>query len=149
MAKTKPTSSKASAGHGKIRVGRDATSGQFLTKAKGFAGAGKVARAAKLPKTVVAERGSEPKRERQTDKVELRVSPVAKSRLQAAAVATRKTVSAFLLDSGLDRADMVLADRTLFVLDDKTYDAFVTVLEAPTRPKPRLARLLTEPSVVD
>ena len=96
-----------------------------------------------------AEAKAAAKATRQTGKVELRINPVAKSRLQAAAAAARQSLSAFLLDSGLERADNVLADRTLFMLDDKTWKAFSKALEAPSRPKPRLKRLLNEPSFIE
>lgn len=129
--KSKPPR-KAAAG----RLTRQAATGMPVSKPKALAASGEhVHRVLK--------------RQRQSDKVELRVTPVAKARLQAAAAAARQTLSAFLLDSGLERADTVLADRTLFLLDDKTWNAFVAALDAPTRPKPRLKRLLSEPSVVD
>jgi uncharacterized protein (DUF1778 family) len=131
--------SKASRTTRSLRLSREVVTGRIVTKVmepKAFSPSGKLVR------TLV-------KRPRQTDKVELRVAPDAKARLQAAAAASRQTLSGFLLDSGLERADNVLADRTLFLLDDKTWKAFVAALEAPTRPKPRLKRLLTEPSIVD
>lgn len=48
--------------------------------------------------------------------LDLRLPPQAKSRLQAAAVAAQRSVSDFVLDSALSRADEVLADRRIFGL---------------------------------
>jgi len=77
-----------------------------------------------------------------TQRVELRISPAAKEMIQAAAQSQDKTVSEFLLDSGLTSAAEALADRRLFILDDAQWQAFQAALDAPPRPRPRLARLM-------
>jgi len=77
-----------------------------------------------------------------TQRVDLRVSPAAKQMIQAAAQAQDKTVSEFLLDSGLASAAETLADRRLFILDDSRWAKFQAALDAPPRPRPRLARLM-------
>ena len=79
-------------------------------------------------------------------KVEVRVSLAHKRRLQTAATVEEMTLSAFVLESALERASDVLADRTTFVLDAAHWDAFVKALDAPVRPLPRLSRLLREPA---
>jgi uncharacterized protein (DUF1778 family) len=77
-----------------------------------------------------------------TQRVDLRVSPAAKQMIQAAAQAQDKTVSEFLLDSGLASAAETLADRRLFILDDAQWAKFEAALSAPPRARPRLARLM-------
>jgi uncharacterized protein (DUF1778 family) len=77
-----------------------------------------------------------------TQRVELRISPSAKEMIQAAAQAQDKTVSEFLLDSGLTSAAETLADRRLFILDESQWQAFQAALDAPPRPRPRLSRLM-------
>jgi uncharacterized protein (DUF1778 family) len=77
-----------------------------------------------------------------TQRVDLRISPAAKEMIQAAAQAQDKTVSEFLIDSGLTSAAETLADRRLFILDDAQWQAFQTALDAPPRARPRLARLM-------
>jgi uncharacterized protein (DUF1778 family) len=77
-----------------------------------------------------------------TQRVDLRISPAAKQMIQAAAQAQDKTISEFLLDSGLASAAETLADRRLFILDDAQWAAFETALNAPPRARPRLARLM-------
>lgn len=80
-----------------------------------------------------------------TEKLEVRLTPQAKRALQSAAEATHKTLSDFVLESALARADRVLAERQVFRLDAKRWAAFLAALDAPPKPRPRLARLLNEP----
>jgi len=77
-----------------------------------------------------------------TQRVDLRISPAAKEMIQAAAQAQDKTVSEFLVDSGLRSAAETLADRRLFILDDARWQEFHAALDAPPRARPRLARLM-------
>ena len=88
-------------------------------------------------------------RTNRTEKIDLRVTARAKRALQSAAAASHKTLSDFVLESALARADSVLADRQVFRLDAKQWAAFVAALDAPPKPRPRLARLLNEPSLLD
>ncbi len=77
-----------------------------------------------------------------TQRVDLRVSPAAKEMIQAAAQSQDKTVSEFLLDSGLASAAETLAERRLFLLDDTQWAKFQVALDTPPRARPRLARLM-------
>jgi uncharacterized protein (DUF1778 family) len=88
-------------------------------------------------------------RTNRTEKLDLRLTASAKRALQSAAQASHKTVSDFVLESALERADTVLADRQVFRLDERRWNAFMAALDAPVKPLPRLARLLSEPSVLD
>lgn len=88
-------------------------------------------------------------RARRTEKIDLRVTARAKEALQSAAEATRTTLSDFVLESALSRADGVLAERQVFRLDAERWQAFLEALDAPPHPKPRLRKLLQEKSVFD
>jgi uncharacterized protein (DUF1778 family) len=92
---------------------------------------------------IMAERSA------RTTKLDLRLSPEAKRKLQAAALASRRSVSEFVLDSALVRAEETLADRTRFGLDAERWTAFLEALDAPARELPRLERLFREPSVFE
>ena len=83
------------------------------------------------------------------EKLDLRLTPSAKRALQVAALAARKSVSEFVLESALARADETLPDRLRFGLDAESWEAFQRALSAPRRPAPRLARLLKKASVFD
>ena len=54
-----------------------------------------------------------------------------------------------MLESALARAEETLTDRRRFGLNAKQWEAFQAALSAPTRPTPRLTRLLKEPSVFE
>jgi uncharacterized protein (DUF1778 family) len=91
-------------------------------------------------------RGSVKRRE---DRLEVRLTPKAKSMLKRAASVERKTVSAYVLDKGLEAAAETLADRREFRLNAKQYDRFIAALDAPTKPRPRLEQLIALPSVLE
>ena len=84
-----------------------------------------------------------------TTKLDLRLSPQAKQALSAAARASNRSVSQFVLDSALARAEETLPDRRHFELDAEQWGAFMAALDAPTQDSSRLRRLLQEPSVFD
>ena len=84
-----------------------------------------------------------------SEKLDLRLTPEAKLTLQAAATAARRSVSEFVLESALAKADEALADRRIFVLDTAGWKAFRVALDAPPRPLPRLRKLLREPGFFD
>jgi len=88
-------------------------------------------------------------RTNRTEKLDLRLSRAAKKTLQAAAAAERKSVSEFVLDTALSEAEERLADRRVFTLDAKGWDAFVAALDAPSKSRPRLEKLLKTPSVLE
>jgi uncharacterized protein (DUF1778 family) len=69
--------------------------------------------------------------------------------LRLAAASARESVSDFVLKSALARADEVLADRRVIKLNDEQWKAFMAALDAPPKPRPRLKRLLSEPSIPD
>ena len=81
-----------------------------------------------------------------TTKLDPRLSPQAKQMLSAAARASNRSVSQFVLDSALARAQETLPDRTRFDLDAEQWQAFLAALDAPPRDNARLRRLLREPS---
>ncbi len=84
-----------------------------------------------------------------SEKLDLRLTLDAKRALQAAAAAARRSVSEFVLESALARADETLADRRTFNLNAAQWKAFIAALDAPPRPLPRLERLLKERGFFD
>jgi uncharacterized protein (DUF1778 family) len=84
-----------------------------------------------------------------SEKLDLRLTRTAKRTLQAAAAAAHRSVSEFVLESALARADETLADRRTFRLNPEQWKAFSAALDAPGRPLPRMERLLKEPGFFD
>lgn len=84
-----------------------------------------------------------------TEKLDLRLTRHAKRALQAAAAVAHRSVSEFVLESALARADEALADRRSFGLSASQWKAFLAALDAPPRPLPHLERLLNEPGFFD
>jgi uncharacterized protein (DUF1778 family) len=84
-----------------------------------------------------------------SEKLDLRLSPQAKQRIAAAAEVERRSVSDFVLQSALQRADETLADRKGFSFDAEQWAALQKILDAPSRDLPALRKLLNEPSAVE
>jgi uncharacterized protein (DUF1778 family) len=90
-----------------------------------------------------------PTAETRSEKLDLRLTASAKRTLQIAALAARRSVSEFVLESALARAEETLPDRRRFGLSAEQWAAFQAALDAPPLPAPRLAKLLREPSVFE
>jgi uncharacterized protein (DUF1778 family) len=87
--------------------------------------------------------------ETRNEKLDLRLTPSAKRALQIAASALHRSVSEFVLESALARAEETLPDRRRFGLDAEQWAAFQAALDAPPRVSPRLKTLLELPSVFE
>lgn len=90
-----------------------------------------------------------PARSTRSEKLDLRLTSNAKRTLQAAAAASHRSVSEFVLESALERAEEALADRQIFSLHSAQWKAFLEALDAPPRNLPNLKRLLQEPGFFD
>ena len=84
-----------------------------------------------------------------SEKLDLRLTRSAKLTLKAAAAASKRSVSDFVLESALVRASEALADRQTFGLSTTQWKSFITALDAPPRPLPQMERLLKEPGFFD
>ena len=84
-----------------------------------------------------------------SEKLDLRLSAASKRVLQSAATLSQQSLSQFVLESALARAEEALPDRQRFGLDAERWKAFQAALDAPPRPLLRLKRLLREPSVFE
>ena len=90
-----------------------------------------------------------PSRPIRSEKLDLRLTRDAKRTLQAAATASHRSISEFVLESALARADEALADRRTFGLTATQWRAFMAALDAPPRSLPRLEHLPKEPGFFD
>ena len=85
----------------------------------------------------------------QSLRLAVRASASVTQLLQEAARVSHKNVSEFLLDAGITAANLALADRRRFELNDEQWEAFQQALDRPVQTKPRLKKLLTEPGILD
>ena len=84
-----------------------------------------------------------------SEKLDLRLTPAAKEMLYSAAATAQRSLSDFVLESALARAEETLTDRRHFGLDAERWEAFLAALDAPPRPVARLERLFTEPGLFE
>lgn len=84
-----------------------------------------------------------------SEKLDLRLTADAKRTLSAAAKATHRSVSEFVLESALARAQEALPDRQHFGLDAERWRLFLEAMDAPSRTLPRVKRLFETPSVFE
>jgi uncharacterized protein (DUF1778 family) len=83
--------------------------------------------------------------ETKTQRVHLRVAASDDELFRAAAAAEHESLSEFLVESGRERAERILADRTRFVLSPEAWDAFTAALDQPAREIPALVELFRRP----
>jgi len=79
------------------------------------------------------------------DRLQIRVGPGAKRRLEEAAAASGLSVSAFVLHAAEQRAHEVLSDRLVNELSSSAAAAFAEALERPAQVNERLAHALGRP----
>lgn len=80
------------------------------------------------------------------DRLQLRVDPAAKRRIERAAEAAHQSVTAFVLQSAELHAEQVLADRMVITLSPLAAAAFAGALERPAEVNERLATALARPA---
>lgn len=82
-------------------------------------------------------------------RLNIRTSTQEQQLIRSAAAAVHKSVTDFVLESVTTNAERVLADRRWFVLSEQTWNEFEALLDAPVARTPKLAALLSEPTVFD
>ena len=82
-------------------------------------------------------------------RINLRATSVQESLIRAAADRRGISMTDFVLESACARAEETIADQVHFLLSPKQWKAFTEALERPARVKPRLRKLLMEPSVLE
>lgn len=82
-------------------------------------------------------------RPRKERRIDLRVDEGDRELFAMAAEESRQTLTQFLVESGRERAERLLADRVRFRLDDESWRALEAALERPAEVKPELAELFS------
>lgn len=86
---------------------------------------------------------------KRVSRLNLRATERQKKLFETAASRRGVTVTEFVLESAQNRAEEILAEERHFVLPPERWKAFVAALDRPLRSKPRLRRLLREPSLLE
>jgi uncharacterized protein (DUF1778 family) len=79
------------------------------------------------------------RRARKDGVIQIRASAETKAMLNRAAALRGQKLSEFMLESARRRAEDALLDQRVFFLKPDAYEAFLAVLDAPTKPSPELA----------
>ncbi len=82
-------------------------------------------------------------------RINLRATLGQESLIRAAADRRGISMTDFILESACTRAEEAIADQLHFVLSERQWKAFNEALERPARVKPRLRKLLREPSILE
>lgn len=80
-----------------------------------------------------------------TARVHLRIAAEDKELFEQARNLHEESLTEFLVESGRERAERLLADRTDFVLNEADWKAFTETLDRPAQVRPELARLFARP----
>jgi uncharacterized protein (DUF1778 family) len=82
-------------------------------------------------------------------RIEVRTTREQKDLIARGASLHGQNVTDFILSSAREKAEMILADQREFVLPEDRWNAFVAALDRPANRHERLARLMSEPSVLE
>lgn len=80
-------------------------------------------------------------------RIAVRLSSEQDALIRHAAEVAGTSITEFTVAATMTHALDVLADRRMFAIDDAAWSEFLAVLDRPVSHKPRLRKLLTEPSV--
>jgi uncharacterized protein (DUF1778 family) len=75
----------------------------------------------------------------------LRIDPQDRALFDRAASVQHETFTQFLVESGRERAERLLADRNRFTLDSEAWQELMAALDRPPRVRPELADLFSRP----
>lgn len=78
-------------------------------------------------------------------RINMRIDDQDRELFDQAATELRQSLTQFLLESGRERAERLLADRTHFVLDAAQWEELEEALDRPAQVKPELVALFTRP----
>jgi uncharacterized protein (DUF1778 family) len=82
-------------------------------------------------------------RPRKHQRIDLRVEESDRELFAMAAEELRESMTQFLVESGRERAERLLADRTQFRIDDDSWRALEAALDRPAEIKPELTELFS------
>lgn len=85
-----------------------------------------------------------PRTAHRPDRINLRLSRIAKRKLERAAAYSDKTLTDFVIDVALQRADAIVRKNDVITLTPAEWERFQDVLLNPPEPNKRLKKALAE-----
>lgn len=79
-----------------------------------------------------------------SERVEMRMRPEVEQRLRAAADLEHVTLSAFITQAAVERADEVIAERNTWMVSPRLFDELAAALDAPPVPNRALAKAIAD-----
>jgi uncharacterized protein (DUF1778 family) len=76
-------------------------------------------------------------------RLNLRIEEQDRALFDKAAKEQRETLTQFLVEGGRERAERLLADRTLFRIDSEEWRALEAAMDRPAQVRPELAKLFS------
>jgi len=76
-------------------------------------------------------------------RVDLRIAAEDRELFDKAATAQRETLTQFLVESGRERAERLLADRTRFSINADEWNAIQAAMDRPAQVRPELSELFS------
>lgn len=80
-----------------------------------------------------------------TQRLNLRIEKEDEALFKRAALVRRESLTQFLVESGRERAERLLADRTSFRVDSEAWQDIVAAMDRPAKAQPQLAKLFSRP----
>lgn len=84
-----------------------------------------------------------------TERWTLRVTPAQDTIVRRVLQATGMSLNEYVVGCAVASAENDLADRQVFALAPEAWDELQEILDRPKTPKPEIAALLSEPSILD
>lgn len=78
-----------------------------------------------------------------SSRVDLRIAERDRALFKKAATVQRESLTQFLVESGRERAERLLADRSSFSISAKEWDTLLSVMDRPAQVRPELAELFS------
>lgn len=78
-----------------------------------------------------------------TQRLNLRIEKEDEALFKRAAMVHRESLTRFLVESGRERAERLLADQTSFRVDSEAWQEIVAAMDQPAKAQPELAKLFS------
>lgn len=80
-----------------------------------------------------------------TQRLNLRIEKDDETLFKQAALVHRESLTQFLVESGRERAERLLANRTSFSVDSDAWQEIIAAMDQPAKARPELSKLFSRP----